>query len=382
MPSTSTSELPDWSRLPELAVHLISTKVKSILDYVRFRAVCSSWRSGSPPKPSHLPPQLPWLMINDVTTVEEGIGLFYDLWESKMRKLHLPEIVGMWCLASCHGWLLLTPTGGQEVFLLNPLTRARVPLPPFNTDFKYLYDDCDAPFYYFLSLSVNKMTFSTDLTDPNCLIMVFHLGMTMIQICRVGEPCWTDVTGGPLHRFKTIQDATYYNGRLYLLYHEAMEIVDSNKPEERIVVYNFEPGLQNFRKRFLEGKSGVYVVIIEEDEVYSAAHNTKYGIKKTRKPKMELYQFQEQSLKLNQISDTNNTAIFCGWGNFFPTVCSYDLDLVDYVGGNYIDVHGSWAESNYHICSTKMDSGKSKVVCDLDAEHFIHSLIWFQPSFH
>ncbi|KAJ4820809.1 F-box protein (DUF295) [Rhynchospora pubera] len=381
MPWTWTSELPDWSHLPELAVHLISRKVKSIVDYVRFRAVCSSWRSASPPKPSHLPPQLPWLMIHDITTIKEGITLFYDLWESKMHKLHLPEIVNMWCLASCHGWLLLTTTSGQEVFLLNPLTRARIQLPPFNTEFKYLDNDRDAPFYDCIHLSVNKLTFSTDLTDPNCLIMVFYQKMIMIQICRVGEPRWTVVTSGPLHSYEIIQDATYYNGRLYLLYDEAMQIVDLNKPEERIVC-TLDPKLQNFRMRFLEGKSGVYVVIthssIEEDEVDSAAHNTKYDIKKTRKPKMELYQFQEQSLKLKQITDTNNTAIFCGWRDFFLAVCSYDWDSVDYVGGNYIDAPGS----NYHICSTKMDSGKSEVLCDLDAGHFIESLMWFQPSFH
>ncbi|KAJ4768104.1 F-box family protein [Rhynchospora pubera] len=384
MRSTSTSELPDLSHLPGLAVHLISTKVKSIVDYVRFRAVCSSWRSASPPKPCHLPPQLPWLMIIEEKTMKEGMGLFYDLWESKMRKIHLPEIAHMWCLASCRGWLLLAATGGQEVLLLNPLTQARIQLPPFNTEFKYLDDDTRNPFYDCLRLSVNKVTFSTDLTDPNCLIIVFHQGMRMIQICRVGEPCWTDVTGGPSYRFQKIHDATYYNGRLYLLYRKTMVNIDLNKPEESIVSY-YEPEIKNFRKHFLEGKSEVYVVVahpsIEEDEVDSAARNIKYGTKETRKPKMELYQFQEQSLKLNQISDTNNTAMFCGWGDFFLAVCCDEWDLVDCVGGKYIDVRGSWVQSNCHICSTKLGSGKSEVLCYLDAGLFIESLIWFQPSF-
>ncbi|KAJ3708208.1 hypothetical protein LUZ61_011913 [Rhynchospora tenuis] len=365
----STSELPDWADLPGLAVHLISKKVTSIVDYVLFRAVCSSWRSASLPKPCHLPPQLPWLMIQH--KMDEGIGLFYDVWESKMRKLPLPETIHMSCLTSCHGWLFLVSTRGPEVFLLNPLTRARIPLPPFrfsNDDFKHL--------------TVKKVTSSTDLTDPNCLIMVFHHDMTMIHICRVGESSWTDITGGPLHCFNVIYDATYYNGRLYLLYQGAMEIVESNKPEERTVYY-FEPELLYLRMCFLEGKAGVYVVAsrLIVEEVGLASHDTNKVTVKTLMMKIKLYQFQEWSYKLKLITDTDNTAIFSGMDNFCLAVCTDDWDLADHVGGNYMDVIVSLATSYYKVLSTKLDNGKSEVLCNLDAEHHIKWLTWFQPSF-
>ncbi|KAJ3702108.1 hypothetical protein LUZ61_005813 [Rhynchospora tenuis] len=364
--STSASELPDWAHLPELVLHLISTKLKSFTDHVRFRAVCSSWRASS-----RKPCQLPWLMINDNRTKKKGFGLFYDLWESKMHKLYFSETTHMACLASCQGWLLLTASGGQEVLLLNPLTRGRIQLPPFNAGFKRHH--------------VRQMTFSTDLTDPNCLIMVLYYGMNMIHFCRVGEPCWTEVVGSG-DGFANIYDATYYDGRFYLLCPEGyMEIVESKKPEQRIV-HCFEPKLKYVRKFFLQENSGVYVIalcpIIYEDEVDSAANDTKEDTMKILKWKIELYQdkFQEQSLKLKQITDTNNMALFCDSNGFYLAVCSDDWDLADYVGGNYIHVRGPLTEPCYRIYSTKLDNGKSQVVYDIDADRHIKSLTWFQPS--
>ncbi|KAJ4777844.1 F-box family protein [Rhynchospora pubera] len=135
--SRSKSAFSDWSHLPPDIVQLISEKFKSITDYLRFRAVCSPWRSASLPRPRHLPPQLPWLMLTHKPYKKQkgqrhnGVYLFYDLERSKLREVHLPETTGMVCCASYQGWLLLLASKGREVLLLNPITRARIQLPPF-----------------------------------------------------------------------------------------------------------------------------------------------------------------------------------------------------------------------------------------------------------
>ncbi|KAJ3686997.1 hypothetical protein LUZ61_016161 [Rhynchospora tenuis] len=247
----SASEFRDWAHLlPVEIVQVISNKVKSITDYVRFRAVCSPWRSASLPKPSHLPPQLPWLMIPfspwDSRT-DDGIRLFFDIFESKMRKLHLPETIGLLCSASYRGWLLLVATKGAEVFLLNPLTRARVNLPSFTTPVRHIRSDSSAPDYdaswvfepFSRNFAITRVTFSSDLTDPNCLIMVFVEICRGIFCCRVGDLCWTVVNILPSEA--TTGDAAYYNGCFYLLSKGVMYITEFAKPENSLVCLLAQP---------------------------------------------------------------------------------------------------------------------------------------------
>ncbi|KAJ1694711.1 hypothetical protein LUZ63_011409 [Rhynchospora breviuscula] len=256
--ASSSSEFRDWAHLLPEIVELISSKVKSTTNYVRFRAVCSPWRSASYPKPRHhLPPQLPWLMFPN-SSCDPTCVYFDDIWESKRRKFYLPEAKDMVYIASYCGWFLVIDYSIIKVFLLNPLTRARIRLPSFNGRVKCLGDDKSGDMFYHYSCSFTgtKMTFSANLTDPNCLIMVFFPRYDVI-CCRVGDLYWTWVT----YRagLTKITDATYYNRQFYLLYEESLMIIESDKPEERIVPM---PELKAVRKCFLEGKTGVFVLVV------------------------------------------------------------------------------------------------------------------------
>ncbi|KAJ4778524.1 F-box SKIP23-like protein (DUF295) [Rhynchospora pubera] len=372
MPTTeasSSSKFRDWAHLPPEIVELISSKVKSTTDYVRFRAVCPSWRSASDPKPRHrLPPQLPWLMLpynrRDPTCV-----YFDDIWESKRRKFHLPEAKGMVYLASYRGWFLLTDYSKTKVFLLNPLTRARIQLPSFRAPFKCLgANSFGQIFLYDPGNSAEiKVAFSADLTDPDCQIMVF-LERYWVICCRVGDPYWTWVNCR-LNIVTMLADATYYKGRFYLLYEDSLVIVESDKPEDRTVLM---PELKPVSKCFLEGKSGVFMLVVNPQE------------------KFELYQFLEEPLILKQIADTsNNTAIF--YGDNYPclTVCAGDWDSLD--GGVYMEKKSvPYASkytvgSHYSIYSAKWDGQKIEcMVRDLGKEPQFRPgepVMWFQPSF-
>ncbi|KAJ3687841.1 hypothetical protein LUZ61_017005 [Rhynchospora tenuis] len=412
----SPPAFPDWAHLPQAAVHLISQKVKSITDYVRFRAVCSPWRSASLPKPRHLPPQLPWLMLpwGSLDKRDDGIRLFYDLWESKTRKLDLPETIDKVCCTSYRGWLLLVGSAGKEVFLLNPLTRARIQLPPFGTPVRRLGGDLDDPSYENCwfdpnlgSFAIRKVVFSSDLTDPNCLITVFLHNSRGFLCCRLRDPTWTRIYTGP----NALSDATYYNGRFYLLHEYSMEIIDSNKLEERVVVYDLDVALGEPVSMFLEGRSGVYVVIVydeegeeeeededdEEEEEDPTKHDTiGEGTMKTPKKTFELYRLQEQPFKLRRVT-TRNTIVFFG-NDVCPylSVCSDDWDSVD--GDSMYMVCMGWSFAGngggngacYNRYITKLDNRNSdnnkseKVESDIGMDSIFRpyaQAMWFQPNF-
>ncbi|KAJ3706861.1 hypothetical protein LUZ61_010566 [Rhynchospora tenuis] len=391
---------PDWAYLPTIVVQLISEKLKSIVDYVRFRAICSPWRSASLPKPLHLPPQLPWLMISYESNHEDdGMRLFYDLWQFKMHKLHLPETIGKKCCASYRGWLVLMAPEGVEVFLLNPLTRARIELPPLSTQVKIFgveqEEYCSVDHYWYEPYIddgvIKKLSFSTDLTDPNCLVIVFLQRLGAIMFCRVGDPCWTMV------KMQQEYDATYHNGRFYFLSCEGvMRVFDLNNPEKRLV--SVLPELQSVPWLFLEGKSGVYIITfvvrdpgasaIVQEEQHDPAHGTKYSVKPFGY-KIELYQLLEQPFGLKHITDTTNTTIFYRDNFDCLTVCTDDWDSLD--GGCMYVVHTgafSAGKDNEGECnavfSTKLYAGELELmVCDFGEEPLWPAApaMLFQPSF-
>lgn len=419
----------DWAYgLPTVAVQLISDEIKSITDFVRFRAVCMPWRSASHPKPLHLPPQLPWLMIPYYPDQEDanrykkkgskpgeddGIRLFYDLWQSKMLKLHLPETIGKMCCASYRGWLVLVATQGTEVFLLNPLTRARIPLPPFTTPVKVfgvVQEDCwyEACYWfepYIGNFVISKLSFSTDPTDPNCVMMVFLQRTCRIFFCRVGDPYWTMVNMHPQQiRTAKFADATFHDGRFYLLSHDGvMRVYDLNNPRMRFL-RSFEPELRSVTKLLLEGKSGVYMVVVrqieEEDggeEEEAAAQEDQddrsHDVESTEKglrQKIDLYQFPGPQMGPQKVNDTSNTTIFYGDNHHCLAVCSDDWDSLP-GGCMYMEyacapsAGKDEGESCYGIYFTKLGNSKSKlVVSDLGEWPRLWPAapaMWFQPSF-
>ncbi|KAJ1691053.1 hypothetical protein LUZ63_015208 [Rhynchospora breviuscula] len=394
-------EFRDWAHLPPEIVELISERVISIADYFRFRAVCYPWRAASLPKPRHLPPQLPWIMHPLIWDRRSWL-FFNDVWEAKDRTFPLPGTQGgvnncaseakdrtfhrpgterdVNTCACYRGWLLFEEYSGNEVFLINPLTRARIQLPPFAAPVRRLGDDSDVPSdnslfdftrRYYHSFSGSKMIFSTDLTDPNCLITVLisTLMGSFVICCRVGDPYWTrvDCCLGCVGRF---YDVTYYNGRFFFLYPygESMSIFDPNNSEEMIVP---APGLRGVRKHFVEGMSGVYVLAISREERFEEC---------------ELYQFLEQPLKFERITDTiNGTAIF--YGDDYPclAVCTDDWGSLDRVSAPEEHEWGLYAwnctvGSHYSIYSAQRNMIRMREPCRLPLFQSGGNITWFQPS--
>ncbi|KAJ4838888.1 hypothetical protein Tsubulata_040901 [Turnera subulata] len=130
----------DWSSLPDLVLSLIQSKIlKSKLDLdfdvdgvCRFRAVCKSWGSISPPNPKLRVPRL--LHVGSDTSL---IKMFNPI-SNFTGTIRAPEMGGAKLIVSSqNGWLLMCQARKEEenhqeindMFLFNPYTKEKMDLP-------------------------------------------------------------------------------------------------------------------------------------------------------------------------------------------------------------------------------------------------------------
>lgn len=210
------------------------------------------------------------------------------------------------------------------------------------------------------------MTFSTNLTDPNCLITVLFQGSQRILFCKVGDHCWTQLVGPHL----VLDDAAYRNGSFYLLNNVALYIYDLNQQKAQ-GTYFFKPELQSLSKFFLVGKSELYMVVVHRTE----DRGVQEALTKAPKQKIDLYRVQEQQwMEVERIADTSDITIFNGDHEHYLAVCADDWDSLDegcmykeYVCSS--SVHNYWDELCHSIYFAKPIDGNPEPV------------MWFQPSF-
>ncbi|KAJ3693686.1 hypothetical protein LUZ60_009166 [Juncus effusus] len=114
-----------WSELPSDLLVTIAGTLTEITDQIRFRCVCSRWRSAFRSLP--LPPQLPWLILPS-----KPPSHFYSFSEDRIYPVRLSDDAGISCLVgSASGWLLALK--GQRCnftfSIINPFTGASVDVP-------------------------------------------------------------------------------------------------------------------------------------------------------------------------------------------------------------------------------------------------------------
>jgi hypothetical protein len=122
----NSMRMPDWSTVPADIVGTIISKLV-IRDYIRFRAVCTSWNRVCSCKAVSIVPRLDlWLMLPTNKLDAE----FFSIHERKIESISLMSsgsIVG-----SSHGWLVFhNLEQGGTMQLVNPISCAQFQLPPF-----------------------------------------------------------------------------------------------------------------------------------------------------------------------------------------------------------------------------------------------------------
>ncbi|XP_059460753.1 F-box protein SKIP23-like [Corylus avellana] len=219
----------DWTQLPRELLESIAGKLTIYADYLRFRAVCPSWRSSVLNIPRNLPPQLPWLMLPQVQTNPFHCA-FFDLSTRKLHNLDVLEVTsqGTHCCGSSHGWLIVLDES-PAVLLLNPLTRARLHLPPLSTFpnvVSFNYSEAGSEYalrdvsgeIYRLSLREMRDSFikkvvlsSAPLKNKNFIALAILHRFNILVYCKSGDQSWSFVH---VARFPW-EDVIYYNDLFY-----------------------------------------------------------------------------------------------------------------------------------------------------------------------
>ncbi|XP_078148097.1 putative F-box/kelch-repeat protein At5g24040 [Carex rostrata] len=124
------SDERNWSELPKDILHLFSKKLTDIFDFIRFRAVCKSWKLSA--LVTDPPPLLPWLLeVRREEDRENAVIRFYCLSSGKVHTITCSCSRGAWLRGPARRYLLASQSRFQ-VYLLNPLTNDQIHVPFVN----------------------------------------------------------------------------------------------------------------------------------------------------------------------------------------------------------------------------------------------------------
>ncbi|CAD5191894.1 uncharacterized protein LOC135629210 [Musa acuminata AAA Group] len=200
-----------WAGLRSQLVKLTSQFFTSVNDYLRFRAVCKSWRCAVPHRPDHLPTQLPFLLL--VSTTEPKIGPAYRLIAASAGNVRsLPNTANMLCIGSSFGWLILLSENDCLINLFNPVTAEDIRLPRLDgPTFADVVPPGDE-----VVIVVEKAVLSSDPTlDRDFVAVVFMLGVNIRWLTwRHGDESWTANANPDVQLSSGMRDVVPYGNRI------------------------------------------------------------------------------------------------------------------------------------------------------------------------
>ncbi|KAL4320254.1 hypothetical protein GQ457_18G018640 [Hibiscus cannabinus] len=217
--------MKDWSQLPQELIVLIAKTLEARFDVIRFRSVCSSWRSSVAPKvvpfPVYLPP------ITQESQVHIIRHTFYLIRLPAGNQTQAPDC-----------WLVRTRDGAAnsvKMRLLNPLSDSKLsPLPDnfpkvldlsnfqvlelsheYVGEYNAYFDHPIEPRYLDFS---KKLVLLRASADSNDLMMIAYSSWSP-GFLRSGEKEWI-----VLENVKDIEDIVSFNGKFYAIDQEGTTI--------------------------------------------------------------------------------------------------------------------------------------------------------------
>jgi hypothetical protein len=204
-----------------------------VAEYVRFRAVCVSWRLSTADLHAHggldrrFHPRR-WIMLHETHGAAEPNHRrrFLNLSTGECIQVRLPELLDHAVLAqTCEGLLvLLHRDRTHQVRLLNPLTRHLTQLPPITT----LLPEQD-PDHHLLHSPSSDVYFgawgSGVLDDDSTVVLSFN-SLDMLGVAKPGDARWT------LLRFTNSLRTTscMFAGRFYCFTERGVMVLKNHPP--------------------------------------------------------------------------------------------------------------------------------------------------------
>ncbi|XP_020270817.1 putative F-box protein At1g65770 [Asparagus officinalis] len=227
--------------LPVDILQLIAEKIAHHVDVLRFAAVCRIFRSIIHDNLHLLPPKLPLrlcvlpnkppplpLLMHCHDNEWENVSFFSISDGTNYGDFLLPEMRNKYLAGSGHGWLFTVDIQGRGIQLLDPLTRAQIPLPSLDA-FQHPkggFESHEFNDFGFIDKAIilsnpSSKRRNLDDDDGRMLAMSIISNLRVLSFCRVGDDEWTNVEDSLIH----IQDVIRYKGQVYAIDYQGLAVV-------------------------------------------------------------------------------------------------------------------------------------------------------------
>ncbi|CAM0901558.1 unnamed protein product [Alopecurus aequalis] len=215
---------PPWSSLPMDLVQLVGWQVLSgdLLDYVRFRAVCTHWWSSTvcPLGRGIVEPRFHprrWMIMPEGHGLHPGDGKkrFFSLSSGSFVRIRIPLLSNHHVLLSVEGLLLLRPRNRDVALMLvvHPFTGDFVVLPPLMPLLESYWEEMAPRAGHFRFGPLNFAASLSVSVDGTVALMIAHQYVPQVLFATTKDKEWRVTTWNltPLSKPISLQ------GKLYIL---------------------------------------------------------------------------------------------------------------------------------------------------------------------
>ncbi|XP_077225988.1 putative F-box protein At1g44080 isoform X2 [Tasmannia lanceolata] len=270
-----------WGELPKEIIELILNHL-ILADYIRFGAVCVSWRLAVAEKRYPPAPQLSWIMISEDLNRQKWS--FYSPSEVRVYRLNLSLDRGEKCVGSYDYWMVMSNDNGRN-YLLSLFSRAEIQLPPspYNLPDQWAY-----PRHH-----IEKAILSSAPTSADCVFVAMTITGALL-FCRLGDEKWSE--------FEDIypNDFAFYKGMFYATCVGGDLVVCSVGPPPKTdyIIFPFEEDFD--QPTYLVESCGELLIVVGYWEVCSTeAHYKVFKLDSSVPHWVEVKSFGDHALFLN-----------------------------------------------------------------------------------
>ncbi|PIA56413.1 hypothetical protein AQUCO_00700618v1 [Aquilegia coerulea] len=233
-PSIPDNLVVDWLQLPDHILSAIAIKLNHIKDFIRFGAVCQSWRSVYTDNRLHLShkPSLLMLPTQLNNNYENQTRSFYSLAEARVLDFQVALPHDRICVGSNHGWLV-TLSKDWEMNLLNPFLSVNNQIQlPLATTFDDTLDAGSAASLPDFFRSVVKVVLSSNpASNPNYVAMAIFSDLSRLAFFKPGDKAYTSLD----RKYDIVEDVIYYQEQFYFVnFYGKVYSCDLNHPQPMI----------------------------------------------------------------------------------------------------------------------------------------------------
>lgn len=353
----------DWSDLQPELLQTVATNLPTLADYIRFRTVCHNWRRAAPISPTYLPREFPWLMLPLIRSSNRR--RFFNPLNSDLHRLTLPEASNSRRRAgSSFGWLVLIDES-PSIFLINPLTRDRITLPPLssfpnvtNFDFYSIGREYtvrspgnDFSFYSLKEMRdtfIKKVIIShSPYADPNFYAIAILNRHETVGYCKNGYNSWRIIDEAQSYS----EDVIYFNGAFYAVdKFGSIAICDFNNGDLPVVKYiHVEQQIDGDIKYLVDAMGDLLLV----SRYLDFEIDIQYYVEVCKTVRFSVFRFDWNAQKWESLASLDDKVLLLGENSSLALMAS------DYMGcrGNRIYFTDDYSGSNSDSIAGDHDVG-------------------------